>query len=193
MIVLTTFSCSTKNTKPEKWTDEEVTQWFDKHEWLAGWNVNPDASINKRSFAIHYHKNPRHWDQAFKFLQTADFKNMPLGKQELEGDHLFINLDEYISRDKKDTRYESHKKYIDIQYVVEGEELMGITTLDKVQVTDPYDEEKDVGFFEYEGGNYVKTTPDNFVIFFPEDVHRPMMKVNENAPVRKIVVKILID
>ena len=193
MIILTAFSCTTKDTNPEKWTDEEVNRWFDKHEWLSGWNANPDASINKRSFAIHYHKNPRHWDQAFKFLQTADLKNMPIGKQELEGDHLFVNMDEYTTKDKKDTRYESHKKYIDIQYVVEGEELMGVTTLDKAQVTDAYDEEKDVGFFEYDGGNYVKTTPENFVVFFPEDVHRPMMKVNENAPVRKIVVKILID
>lgn len=192
MIVLTAVSCSTKDTNPEKWTDEEVNQWFDKHEWLSGWNTKPDASINKRSFAIHYHNNPKHWDQAFKFLHEADLKNMPLGKQELEGDHLFVNVDEYITKDKKDTRYEAHEKYIDIQYIIEGEELMGITTLDKVQVTVPYDENKDISFFEYNGGNYVETTPENFVIFFPEDAHRPMMKVNENKAVRKIVIKILI-
>ncbi|NQU52238.1 MAG: YhcH/YjgK/YiaL family protein [Bacteroidetes bacterium] len=193
MIILTTISCSNTNPNPEKWGDEEVNQWFEKQEWLAGWQVSPDASINKRSFANLYYKNPRHWDQAFQFLKSADLKNMPLGKQELEGKHLFVSVDEYTTKDKSETKYESHKKYIDIQYVIEGEELMGLTTLDKVKVTEPYDSSKDLIFYEYDGGDYVKTTPDNFVIFFPEDAHRPMMKVNNNSKVRKIVVKIMIE
>lgn len=194
IIMIIAFSaCSTKQINPEKWSDEEVNSWFEKQEWLGGWRVQPDASVNKRSLAIHYHKNTRHWDQAFRFLKTADLKNMPLGKQELEGVHLFVSVDDYTTKNKNKTRYESHKKYIDIQYVIEGEELMGLTTLDKVEVTEPYNEEKDITFYSFEGGNYIKATPENFVVFFPEDVHRPVMKVNENSRVKKIVVKILIE
>ena len=111
----------------------------------------------------------------------------------MEGEHLFVSVDDYTTKDKSETRYESHRKYIDIQYVIEGEELMGLTTLDKVEITEPYNEEKDIAFYEFEGGDYIKATPGNFVLFFPEDVHRPVMKVNENSRVRKIVVKVLIE
>ena len=193
ILIFITMSCSNNNPNPEKWSDEEVDQWFEKQEWLEDWQVSPDASIDKRNFANHYYKNPRHWKQAFQFLKNADLKNMPLGKQELEGEHLFVALDEYTTKNKKDTKYESHKKYIDIQYIIEGEELMGVTTLDKVKVTEPYDADRDLIFYEFDGGNYVKATPKNFVIFFPEDAHRPMMKANDNSKVRKIVVKIMIE
>lgn len=193
MIILTAVACSNKNSNPEKWSEEEVNSWFEKQEWLAGWNVLPDASINKRNFAIYYHKNPRHWDQAFTFLKTADLKNLPLGKQELEGEHLFITVAEYMGKEKSEALYESHKKYIDIQYIIEGEEIIGLTTLDKVKVVNPYDEEKDIAFYEFEGGDYLKATPKNFFLFFPEDVHRPSIKTDKNPLIRKIVVKILIN
>lgn len=193
IMVATFVGCSTKQVNIDKWTDEEVNTWFENQEWIAGWDVQPDESINKRSFAEHYHNNPRHWDQAFEFLKSANLKEMPLGKQELEGDHLFVAVDEYTTKDKADTKYESHKKYIDIQYIIEGEELMGVTTIDKAEVTEPYNSETDLAFYDFDGGDYVKTTPANFVIFFPEDLHRPCMKVDQNSKVKKIVVKILID
>lgn len=193
VLIFTISACTSMKKNPENWSDEEVNNWFEKKEWLQDWEIMPDASVNKRSFAIHYHRNQKHWDQAFLFLKSADLIDMPIGKQELEGEHLFVSIDEYTTKDKEDTRYESHRKYIDIQYVISGEETMGITTLDKVKVTEPYDETKDIAFYDYEGGNYVKATPDNFVIFFPEDVHRPTMKTSENSEVKKIVVKILIE
>lgn len=193
MIILTTITCSNNKENIEKWTDEEVNNWFEKQEWLGGWNVSPDASINKRDFVIYYHKNPRHWDQAFTFLKEADLANLPLGKQELEGKHLFVSVAEYFGKEKPEALYESHKKYIDIQYVIEGEELMGLTTLDNVKEKEPYNEENDIIFYEYDEGEYIKATPDNFVVFFPEDAHRPSIKTENNVPIKKIVVKILIE
>ncbi len=192
MIILTTMSCSNQK-NPEKWSDEEVNNWFQKHEWLEGWNVQPDASINKRSLAINYFKNPVHWKQAFQFLKTANLNALPLGKQYLEGDHLNISVAEYIPKPKKETRYESHKKYIDIQYVIRGEELMGMTTLDKAEVVEPYNEENDIAFYDYDGGNYIKATPANFLVFFPEDAHRPSITTGDTTMVKKIVVKVLIE
>lgn len=193
MIVLAAFSCSNEQTNPEKWTDKEVDTWFKNKDWLAGWDVTPDASINKRSMAIYYHKNPKHWEQAFRFLKEADLKKLPIGKQELEGKHLFIAVSEYDSKDLNETKYESHKKYIDIQYVISGEEKMGITTLDKVEPDGIYDEEKDLAFYHSTEGEYHNATPGNFLVFFPEDVHRPSVKVGESVPVKKAVVKLLIE
>lgn len=193
MIILTVASCSNNKINPEKWSDEEVNSWYEKQEWLGGWNVVPDASINKRNFAVLYHNNPRHWNQAFHFLKTADLENLPLGRQDLEGEHLFVSVAEYFGKAKPDALYESHKKYIDIQYVIKGEEIMGLTTLDKVSVRDPYNEEKDISFYDFDGGDYLKATPENFFLFFPEDVHRPSITTGDSVLVKKIVVKILID
>lgn len=193
MIILTSISCANHQTNPEKWSDEEIDVWFEKQDWLAGWNVTPDASINKRNLAIYYHKNPKHWEQAFRFLKDADLKNIPIGNQELEGKHLFVAVSEYNSKDLNETKYESHKKYIDIQYVISGEEKMGITTIDKVKIDGVYDSDKDLAFYNSNQGEYFKATPNNFLVFFPEDIHRPSVKVGESVPVKKAVVKLLIE
>jgi len=193
IFIMTTTSCSEKNINPAKWSDDEVNSWFDKKEWLEGWNISPDASVNKRNFAIYYHKNPRHWQQAFQFLKTANLKELPLGKQELEGEHLFISVAEYFGKQKSEVLFESHKKYVDIQYVIQGEEIMGLTTLDKVTVKDPYNEEKDIAFYDFDGGEYLKATPENFFLFFPEDVHRPSITTGDSILVKKIVVKVMVE
>jgi YhcH/YjgK/YiaL family protein len=186
-------SCTSKQSNPEKWTETETDKWFEKGEWLGGWDVQPDKSIDRRALALNYFKNQERWDKAFLFLKTADLKALPLGKQELDGQRLFVSIDEYTTKDKSETRYESHKKYIDIQYIIDGEELIGLTTPDNVNVTEPYNEEKDIAFYAFEGGDDIKVTPGNFVVFFPDDVHRPVMKANANSKVRKIVVKILME
>lgn len=193
MVIITSISCSDKSTDPSKWSDEEVNKWFGEKEWLQGWQVSPDASINKRNLAIHYLKNQRHWDQAFHFLKDADLKNLPLGKQELEGQHLFVSVAEYKPKQKSETRYESHQKYIDIQYVIAGKELMGITTADKVTVDEPYNAEKDLAFYKSEEGEFREATPGNFLVFFPDDIHRPSITTGDSTMVKKIVVKILIE
>ncbi|HRX11467.1 MAG TPA: YhcH/YjgK/YiaL family protein [Draconibacterium sp.] len=186
-------ACTDKNSHPERWTDDEINSWFEKKDWFGGWNVSPDNSINKRTLAILYHENQKHWDQAFNFLKSANLKNLPLGKQELEGEHVFVTVQQYFGKEKPDALYESHKKYIDIQYVIDGEELIGLTTIDKVKVKEPYNEEKDISFYDFDGGDYLKATPEKFFIFFPEDVHRPSITAGDSIQIKKIVVKILLE
>jgi len=193
MTILTVGACSDKNPDPSKWSDEEINSWYEKKEWLQGWEVSPDASVNKRNFAVYYHKNPRHWDQAFHFLKTVNLKELPLGKQELEGEHLFISVAAYYGKQKTDALYETHKKYVDIQYVIEGEEIIGLTTLDKVTVKEPYNQEKDIAFYDFDGGNYLKASPEKFFLFFPEDVHRPFITTGDSVLIKKIVVKVRVE
>ena len=194
LVTVTLLSCSNSKSNPERWTDNEVNAWFEKQEWLGGWNVQPDASVDKRSLAINYFKNRRYWDEAFQYLKNTDLRALPVSdKHELDGKHILVAVSEYTTRDKSETRYESHRKYIDIQHIIKGEELIGLTTQDKAKITIPYSEEKDIAFYQFEGGKYLKATPENFMIFFPKDLHRPMLKVNENARVKKIVIKILIE
>jgi len=192
-MTITVTACTDKNSHPERWTDDEINSWFEKKDWFGGWNVSPDNSINKRTLAILYHENQKHWDQAFNFLKSANLKNLPLGKQELEGEHVFVTVQQYFGKEKPDALYESHKKYIDIQYVIDGEELIGLTTIDKVKVKEPYNEEKDISFYDFDGGDYLKATPEKFFIFFPEDVHRPSITAGDSIQIKKIVVKILLE
>lgn len=192
ILMIVVMSCNEKKSDPEKWNDKELNGWFENQEWLTGWDVQPDASINKRTLAVQYHKNQEIWDQAFNFLKTSDLQNIPVGRQDLVPNELFVIVSEYISKEKSETRYESHKNFLDIQYVISGKELMGITTADNVTVDEPYNETNDIAFHTFEGGDYRLATPGNFLVFFPADVHRPSVADGEGVPVKKIVVKIRI-
>lgn len=120
--------------------------------------------------------------------------DLTLGRHELCGDS-YYNVDVYTSKDPVVCRYEAHKKYIDIQYMVEGEELIYVTDIENLQISEHYSEEKDVMFFR--GGKNVKPelmTPGKYLIFYPHDGHKPSVRVGEvDSTVKKIVFKVKID
>lgn len=192
-MIMTTYSCNRLPSDPMKWDKEQLDKWFSEASWQGGWQVRPHSTVNKRSLAVQYFKNRKRWDQAFEFLKNTDLNSLPKGKAELDGQNLFYTIDFYLTKNMEDTRYESHQKYIDIQYVFAGEELMGITTTDQAQVTEPYNSEKDIIFYSSDKGIFARANPAEYLVFFPEDVHRPLIKVGDNAAAKKVVVKIKID
>jgi YhcH/YjgK/YiaL family protein len=182
------------STDPSTWSQKKLDSWFNRGEWLNGWSVKPDTSISKREFAIAYYKNSERWNKAFKFLKDNDLSKLELKKYSLDGDNLFATVSEYTTKNSEDAKFEGHKKYIDIQYVVVGAEMIGIVPESKVtKITDQYNSESDIAFFSVGKFSEFKATPDRFFIFLPSDIHRPGVKVNENAKVRKVVVKVKID
>jgi YhcH/YjgK/YiaL family protein len=187
------FGCKSL-TVPEKWSTKQVDKWFNKGEWLNGWQVKPDASINRKEFAISYFKHKERWDKAFAWLKENDLTKIEVKRYELDGTNLYAPVSEYMSKNPEDVRYEEHKKYIDIQYVASGKELIGIAplTLQK-DVLEPYNETKDVMFLSVTRETNFKATPDRFFIFFPDDLHRPGLRDGESTPVRKVVVKVKVD
>ena len=188
-------ACTTSNTPRTEQNQEPEKQsnWFTAGEWRQGWNVLPDESVNKEEFALQYRKNPAAWEAAFKFLAETDLAAIETGRYELQGENLFINVDEYETRNEEDTRYEAHRKYADIQYMVTGSERIGVLHLEKTVVTEPYDSEKDIMFMEADEDNYRLADQQKFFIFFPEDAHRPGAKTENNIPIRKVVVKVRIN
>lgn len=193
MAVLLAGACSDAKNDPSKWTENELNEWFAGKEWCAGWEITPDSSINKRALAISYHKNPERWQKAFQYLKTTDLTNAGLGKTELDGENLFASIAEYFPKKREEVRYESHQKYIDIQYVIKGAEIMGITTREKVAVDEEYNEEKDIVFYKSESGDYRLATPRNFLVFFPDDMHRPSVSTGDSVLVKKVVVKVKVN
>jgi YhcH/YjgK/YiaL family protein len=167
--------------------------WFEKGDWKEGWNILPDESINKEEFIRQYSLNPERWAKAFRFLSGTDLKAADLGRYELENADLFVNISEYTTKNEIDAKFEAHKKYVDIQYLVWGEEQISIVPLSDTHEETPYDEEKDIYFMQSGYDQYYPAASDRFFIFFSEDAHKPCVKWKENALVRKVVVKLRID
>ncbi len=136
-----------------------------------------------------YEKLNDNFKIVFDYLKTHNLKEMDLGKHDIKGNELYFNLQE---GDTKPTqKLEAHKKYIDIQVVIEGEEYMGYTNISNTTVSEEYNPEKDVMFLN---GKVDKLRADEtrFLIFYPEDAHMPSLCDREPQKVRKAIFKILI-
>ncbi len=141
--------------------------------------------------ALYYGVHPR-FEKAFAFIKKAIAENLPVGKYELDGKNLFASVQEYNTKEEQAARYEGHRKYIDIQYIVSGAEAVEITDISKTHSVTDYNDEKDVEFFQADGKTWKGVWTENeYGIFFPNDIHRPAMRVDDaSAPVKKILVKI---
>lgn len=108
------------------------------------------------------------------------------GRYEL-GSGIYANIDEYCT--KPDGFPEAHKKYIDVQVVLEGVERLDFACIDGLQVKDEYNPERDIMFYHKpEILNSVYLTPGKFVLLEPHDAHAPQLGNGER--VKKVVVKI---
>jgi biofilm protein TabA len=194
MISLLGLSGSKNAPDPSTWSNRKIDKWFMKKEWTGGWTITPDASINKREFAVAYFKNKERWDKAFKFLLNNDLSKLETKRYDIDGDNLFATVSEYLSKNEETTNFEAHRKYIDIQYVISGTEIMNVAPLSSVnEVITPYDGSKDIEFIKVNNMTNNKATQSNFFIFFPGDAHRPGIKDKSNSTVRKVVIKVKVD
>ena len=128
-------------------------------------------------------------NKAFAYLKETDFSKMELGKYEIDGENIFALVNEYNTKDQSQGKLEAHKKYVDVQFVAKGKELMGYAPLENQTVIDPYYEQNDITFFSGEK-SFTLVEEGMFAIFFPTDVHLPGIKVDEPAYVKKVVVKV---
>ncbi|WP_295767030.1 YhcH/YjgK/YiaL family protein [uncultured Mucilaginibacter sp.] len=168
---------------------EAAENWFTSGAYLNGLEIKPHKTTDMLEFARQYAANKQQWDTAFEYLKNTDLKALNEGKHSLEGSDLYIAVSESTNKDLADAKWESHKKAIDIQYVIDGAEQMGVTQASQLNVTDPYDELKDVMFYKGEGELHL-ATPAEFFVFFPSDVHRPMVKADGYWGSKKIVLKL---
>jgi YhcH/YjgK/YiaL family protein len=179
---------------PSAWNNKKINNWFGREEWLSGWEVTPDSSINKRELAVSYFLNKDRWDKAFKFLKDSDLSKLELKRYDIDGDYLFATVSEYLTKNEETTNFEAHRKYIDIQYVIMGKEIMNIAPLSTVKdIVISYDDSKDIEFVTVDKVVNHLATPGRLFIFFPDDAHRPGLKDEVSSQVRKIVIKLKIE
>ncbi|HEX8315622.1 MAG TPA: YhcH/YjgK/YiaL family protein [Flavisolibacter sp.] len=130
--------------------------------------------------------------RAFNYINNTDLASTEVGKYEIEGDNLkaIISSKNGMTAEESVAKFECHNKHIDIQVCISGKEQIGWKP--REDCTSPkgdYNPEKDVQFYNDQPDMFFGLTNGQFAIFFPEDVHAPMIG---DAEIKKLVIKVKI-
>lgn len=108
-------------------------------------------------------------------------------------DDTFANIDEYETKTFDNCKFEAHRNYIDIQLILDGVERLDFMPIDGLKVSEEYDAERDVMFFENpkELSDSVILSVGKFALIYPHEAHKPQIAIdNKPVKVKKAVVKI---
>lgn len=112
---------------------------------------------------------------AFEFLGRPDLPRLAAGRHAIDGERLYVSIDHKEGRGREGARLESHRRYIDIQFTIEGGEEIGWLPIGACESpADPYDDGRDIRFYQDQPAIWVAVPPGHFAIFFPEDAHAPL-------------------
>jgi biofilm protein TabA len=143
--------------------------------------------------ADRYETLHRRFTAAFEFLRRPDLTSLSDGRHPLDGDQLVAIISRAQTKTLDVAVWESHRRYIDVQYIVAGAERVGFEPLsENCVVRTPYQAERDVVFYE-PGTRYFDFAAGQFCVFFPTDVHAPSLAVGTPQPVHKVVLKVQIS
>lgn len=143
------------------------------------------------NYGLYIGKNEK-IDRAISYIKEMDFQNLEPKMYEVDGDEIFFNLIEYETKEEEERFWESHKKYIDLHFILEGKEFIGYEQFNRMKVKENYHEADDYYLLEGNLQSKVLLQKDDFMILYPEDVHMTALKVDESERVRKVVFKIKI-
>ncbi len=131
---------------------------------------------------------------ALEYLDQNDLKERENGRYDILGDDVYINVQDYTSKPEAQGKWEAHRKYIDIQFMIKGSERIGVGEIDNYQTSETYDETKDLEFLKVSNDKYqfINMNENDFIILYPQDVHMPQIAMDTPFYVKKAVVKISI-
>ena len=142
------------------------------------------------------------FDAAFQYLnrcripgsdEDTRIRNMAAGVVEkIPLEHGAFALDQvYLTRQRGDCFYESHRRYIDVQCILEGEEVIDVVAIPELEIEKPFHEAKDLIIYKDVGqGSRLKLHAGQAAVFFPEDGHMPGQFPSATGLVRKTVIKV---
>ncbi len=160
---------------------------------ISGWPAGQQPVVNIAAFEKQRTLAPARWKQAFDLLETCGFFNLEPGRYEIDGSNLFFMVNHYITKPSEEVLFEAHRDYADIQYVYEGEELIGVAPLLQGKEILPYDPEKDIAFYDVKEAEHYKAAADRLFILFPDDLHQPGVMTRMPEPVKKVVIKVKLE
>lgn len=131
-------------------------------------------------------------EEVSRFLLSLSSQT-PAGHYEIS-ENIYANVDVYETKPINKCKFEAHKRYIDIQMLLDGKEQLDCTSADGLKISEAYDENKDIMFFETQKelpeASYT-LIPKRFVLIYSHEAHRPQMALNSiSETVKKVVVKI---
>lgn len=117
---------------------------------------------------------------------------MKPGDYVIDSGNVIAHIVEGTVKDIADIKWEAHRDFNDLQYIIKGKTKMGVASVDdrEAVLTVPYTAEADVMHFTNNNGQYYDAVPETFFIFSPQEMHRPAIKVAGNNTVKKIVIKV---
>lgn len=132
--------------------------------------------------------------EIIEFIKSLNV-NTPCGRYELS-DKIYANVEDYSTRSELECPLESHRKFIDIQIVIYGNERIDFINIDGLKVLEGYDHIKDIMFYKKPktelGSIYLNGT--NFAIFYPDDAHAPQITtLSPMDNVKKVVIKVPVE
>ena len=131
------------------------------------------------------------FERAFLFLSKADLRGFAPGRHQIEGGPLVVSIEHTNGRGRDAARLEAHRRHIDIQYTMDGDEEFGwMPTGECGSPSGGFDETQDVGFFERRPASWLFVPTGTFVVFFPQDAHAPLAG---RGALKKAIVKVPVE
>jgi biofilm protein TabA len=128
--------------------------------------------------------------KAFAWLEQFS-PDQPDGRVDIEGDEVFALVQSYETVNPAERKFESHRKYADLQYIAAGDETMYYAPLATLSAATEYDSVKDFTLYsEPAGSTPLRMIPGSFAVFYPQDGHKPGCVASAPARVKKVVIKI---
>lgn len=148
--------------------------------------------VDKIENADSYSDLGANFQKAFEYLKNSDLINLENGKYEIDGENIFVSIQDYNTKPESEGKFEAHKVYTDIQFIIKGEEKLGWADIKNCKATTFYDDKNDIVFLDCQNGagDFVHAKKNYFVIFTPDDAHMPCIAESEPSYVKKAVVKI---
>ncbi|MGP1432039.1 MAG: YhcH/YjgK/YiaL family protein [Treponema sp.] len=132
--------------------------------------------------------------EALHWLQTTDVNALQEGKNPIRDEEIFCNVNAYHTTVKEERVWEGHRKYIDIHFMIKGEEIIAVSPITAMKVKQDYNAETD--FIEFEGNaqQHILLQEGMFLIAFPEDIHKTALQVTAgtDCAVRKGIMKVFL-
>ena len=132
--------------------------------------------------------------KAFDFLRGRDLLKLPEGRVEIDGDRVFALVQRYETEMASAPKFECHRKYIDVQFIVSGREIICWAPVGAMDVTAAYDAARDICFGMVAAGKWTPLLMEagQLMVLWPEDAHAPKGAAGTPSPVMKIVIKVAV-
>jgi biofilm protein TabA len=132
----------------------------------------------------------RHFAACFEWLRRLP-ADLPPGRYEIAGEDAYALVQIYTTFPAAERRYETHRRYLDIQFVATGEECIRYAPVESLPLAGTYDPAKDLQFHQEPAAeSSLVLGPGTFAVFYPPDGHKPCTTHREPSAVRKVVIKV---